>query len=152
MSLIGCPSPQFLLPAGPRKPGRKAILAVTQTRGALHMQGPSQTKSIPRLFYFVVILSPCQGRQGRRRRSKHKLIVDGSACNHVRLLLPCNRAGLHFWPPLVLCATTLNEAMICHTSVQPVLFPGPTLTSSIAFRLLFSMGKHSRISEWSCFR
>lgn len=48
-------------------------------------------------------------------------------------------------PPLVLCATTLNEAMICHTPVQPVLFPGQILTSSIAFRLLFSMSKKARV-------
>lgn len=79
-------------------------------------------------------------------------LCTSTACNHVRLLLPCNRAGPLFWPPLVLCATMLNEAMICHTSLRPVLMPGQTLTSSIAFRLLFSMRKHSRLSEWSCSR
>lgn len=124
---------------------RHFLRAISQIRGGSHMQGPSHTKFIPRLF--PVILFPPRAPRGERPGSRHKLIMDGSAptlSNHVRLLLPCNRAGLHFWPPLVLCVTMLNEAMICHNfsslSSSPVK-PSPRLLPS---DYCFQWRKYSR--------
>lgn len=147
---------------GPGGQDGRAFLACHQPNKGSIAHAGSEPNEPNKVYYskalFPVIFPPpgaSSGREdlggdlaARRPGSKHKLIMDCSALslsNHVRLLVPCNRAGLHFWPPLVLCVTTLNEAMICHTFLQPLLLPCQTLTLScrsclsVAPRLLFSV-------------
>lgn len=137
--------PQFFQlsthPQGPGSQDGKAFLDCNQpNKGRIAHAGSGPYKVYSKAISCDFV--PTQGPQGRRRPgSKHKLIMDSSAptlSNHVRLLLPCNRAGLHFWPPLVLCVTMLNEAMICHNfsslSSSPVKLSPCLLPSDYCFR------------------
>jgi hypothetical protein len=92
------------------------------------MQGPSQTKSNPRLFScgFVPHQGPPRG-EGQAA-SKHKMalrrlrsIMFGFCVRVTELVFSSG--------PLVLCVTMLNEGMICHIFLPPV---GPVDPQSTA--------------------